>query len=390
MRHQKDRDGYVLVVMAFVLVLLLGFAALAVDVGVMYGAHTSAQRAADAAALAGAFTFIESPYATDPAALATAQATSSATVNTILGTSIQNGEVSVNVDVANQRVTVNLSHTMPTFFAGVLGQKSATVAVVAYAEAGTTPTSSPCTKPWFMPNNILSTRNLCTAGSGACAQQELLIQNNAATAWALQHVGTEFTVKPGNPASALGPGNFYAIKLNNDLDTGGDDYRDNIATCNSTASTINCGDLYYVKTGNMIGPTTQGTSLLISYGATQQKNQLSSYLDTWGGVDGATGSPYYCGPGATGPSCATRKTFSKQVVTAPIWDSCALCPSGALPGNGSNAQVAVIGFAQIFISGITNGNDVQARLIGVAACGSSPPAPVVGVMGYPLRLVRMD
>src|SRR3989442_4644766 len=54
----KKQEGFVLVVVAVVLVALIGFLALAVDVGVLYSARTSAQEVADAAALAGAFTFI--------------------------------------------------------------------------------------------------------------------------------------------------------------------------------------------------------------------------------------------------------------------------------------------------------------------------------------------
>jgi Flp pilus assembly protein TadG len=48
-----DEHGQVAIVVALMLVVLLGFAALVVDVGLNWAARTQAQAAADAAALAG-------------------------------------------------------------------------------------------------------------------------------------------------------------------------------------------------------------------------------------------------------------------------------------------------------------------------------------------------
>src|SRR5258706_14281358 len=58
MRARDREEGYSLVIIAALLVVFLGFTALSVDVGVLYSARASAQRAADAAALAGAFVFV--------------------------------------------------------------------------------------------------------------------------------------------------------------------------------------------------------------------------------------------------------------------------------------------------------------------------------------------
>src|SRR5207249_8451002 len=63
MNTSKKQEGYVVIVVAALLAALTGFLALAVDIGVLYSARTSAQEVADAAALAGAFTF--SPYYPD-------------------------------------------------------------------------------------------------------------------------------------------------------------------------------------------------------------------------------------------------------------------------------------------------------------------------------------
>jgi hypothetical protein len=50
----KDQNGFALVLLGLTIVVLLGFAALAVDIGYLYAARNELQNAADAAALAGA------------------------------------------------------------------------------------------------------------------------------------------------------------------------------------------------------------------------------------------------------------------------------------------------------------------------------------------------
>jgi uncharacterized membrane protein len=55
--HRKNERGITIVLVAISLLSLLGMAALAIDVSTLYMAHGEAQRAADAAALAGARMF---------------------------------------------------------------------------------------------------------------------------------------------------------------------------------------------------------------------------------------------------------------------------------------------------------------------------------------------
>ena len=52
--YRRDERGQTLALVALSIVALLGFAALAIDVATLYVAHSEVQRAADAAALAGA------------------------------------------------------------------------------------------------------------------------------------------------------------------------------------------------------------------------------------------------------------------------------------------------------------------------------------------------
>ena len=116
MKRASSESGYVLVTVAVLLVVLLGFTALAVDVGLLFGARTQSQASADAAALAGAFTFVLNPLAPQPATAQT-QATQVAIANRVMGGLVEASQVSVNVDTANRRVTVAINRAEPTFFA---------------------------------------------------------------------------------------------------------------------------------------------------------------------------------------------------------------------------------------------------------------------------------
>ena len=66
-RKLRKQEGYVIATTTVLLFAFLGFAALAVDVGMLYTARTAAQKGADAGALAGAFTFVSPPLAPQPA-----------------------------------------------------------------------------------------------------------------------------------------------------------------------------------------------------------------------------------------------------------------------------------------------------------------------------------
>ncbi len=111
MNTSKKQEGYVVIVVAALLAALTSFLALAVDIGVLYSARTSAQEVADAAALAGAFTF--SPYYPDSPQPQTASnhALRVALNNSVLGQPITAADVNVNVNVANRRVTVDVQST---------------------------------------------------------------------------------------------------------------------------------------------------------------------------------------------------------------------------------------------------------------------------------------
>src|SRR5262249_47691271 len=177
-------------------------------------------------------------------------------------------------------------------------------AVEGIAEAAEHSTGTSCSKPWFIPNTVLSSRDACSA----CTANEVIISGGEITAFARSKIGQQFSIKPQDPHNAIRPGDFFAIDLPDS--TGGADYRANIASCPNIY--VRCSDFYSVKTGNMVGPTKQGVQDLIGNPPT----------DTWVSV-GQYQTPY-------GLSDA-----SKNVAVAPIWDTCGM--AGVLLGGWFSA-----------------------------------------------------
>jgi hypothetical protein len=367
------QQGYVLVVVAGILIVLIGFVALGVDTGALYSARTSAQEVADAAALAGAFSYITSPFAPDPAAAATGNALEVALNNNIMGQPIALGDVTVTPDVANRRVRVDVTSAQPTYFARAIFGNTATISVTATAEAAENSTGSSCVRPWFIPNTIFATAPVCDA---VCDPGQILVNTmtHTVTSYGLSKVGQQFLLKPQDPHDAIAPGQFYAIDIPNDLT--GDDYRNNISTC--TNALIRCSETYSVLTGNRVGPTKLGIRDLIG------DPPRFEYITT-----GPFAGKY--------ERVADGKVFdiSENVVVAPIWDTCSLsefCPGADFP-QGTMVELRVIGFAIFFLEGIS-GDDVVARLLNVSACGDTTGGTGSGeaggtVLSFPLRLVRV-
>jgi hypothetical protein len=368
---KNKEEGFVLITLAFVLVVLIGFVALAVDVGVLYGAKTSAQSIADSAALAGAYTFINDTTAVQPDT-AYNNALQVALNNSVMGKPVTSGDVTVNVDAANRRVTVDVASTQNTYFARVLGPSTANISVEGVAEAADYSTGATCVKPWFIPNTMLSSSGACAA----CAAGQVLISGGEVTAYAKGLLGQEYTIRSQDPHNSIASGDFYSIDLVNK--GGGSDYRTNIATCSNAY--LRCGNSYSVKTGNMVGPTKQGVKDLIGDPPT----------DSWTGTIGVYQTP-------NGLS-----DTSKNIIVAPIWDTCSMagfCPAGDFP-SGTGVSLQIIGFATFFLEGI-QGNDVKARLINISSCGALSGGPGGGggggggetggtVLSLPLRLVRVQ
>ncbi len=391
-RHGTVRTaqrGLTLPMTALMIVVLFAFAALAVDVGVGYTARTSAQHAADAAALAGAFTFVSQPFSTDPQTTAYNAAVAVAGQNEVMGQPVNGGFASlaapcpaggntnwVCVDTANRRVSVNVARTaatgspIATYFARVIGRNALDVATVATAEAGKNASGATCVQPVFIPNTIVSTLGSLKA---ACdAQQVLFGKDGNVTAYAQSQYNKQMDFRPLNPHQAQAPSQYYTV----DYGAGGSTVRCTIEHCLNDAEckvdaaivknfTLSCGDTINTQPGNDVGNVRTGFTELISSGDTYDPNS--------GLIDGGS------------------KDTSRQMVLAPVWDDC--IDPWYTKGNISPGvqPLKVVGFAKAFVNPSpvpTPQGQVSATLVQAVSCAGAPANPGTGPFAIPVRLIQ--
>jgi len=153
-----DERGATAALVAVGMVMMLGMVALAVDLGMLLGARTDSQRVADAAALAGAASFITAPNDTDRPRQ---WAIEYAALNTVHGTAanVLDEDVDVLLDEKKVRVRVrNITergNAIRTIFARVLGWDEVNVGTVAAAEASTAEKTGLCPIPLALPDRWL-------------------------------------------------------------------------------------------------------------------------------------------------------------------------------------------------------------------------------------------
>jgi Flp pilus assembly protein TadG len=132
----QDERGQVIVLMVLMMVVLLGFAALVVDVGYAYYAHRALQSSADAAALAGAQ---ELPNATQAEIIARQYSSSAGNknnkgnINGVTTTVTTKCVVSLGGCAPMNAVVVLEQAPTKTFFAGLLGLPAFTIKAQATA-----------------------------------------------------------------------------------------------------------------------------------------------------------------------------------------------------------------------------------------------------------------
>jgi len=147
MRALRNRRGSVIPFVAVAMVMLLGFTALAFDMGRMYTAKVEVRRATDAATMAAVTAWGD----TGDSATAVTQATSRASTylgyNPIQNRSLPSDDVTVSGSKTNQTMQVTVTAKIKTAFARILGLNSVLVrssATAGYAATG----SVRCLRPF--------------------------------------------------------------------------------------------------------------------------------------------------------------------------------------------------------------------------------------------------
>jgi len=389
-RFASER-GITLIITAAGMFALLGFIALAVDMGNLYTVRADCQKIADAAALAGAKeAFFYQPA--NPVATAKEAAVSAARANYVPRDSndnrLQNANIVVNttdhtVQVTVLRTAANLN-AVPTFFGQIFGISTVDVSAMATAEVfrptpgTTTPFGGKCIKPWLMPNQF-------DFGFGL----ETIDANDR---------GRFFVVKQGNQSNGkAAPGQYLVAAMpmgatpatcprcgdaTKNL-SGGLLYKQNISCCNKNP--IWCGSpvIYDTQGGSLVGPTGDGVMCLIHEDKATGLGQDILISPTPANPTG----PLQIQPGPNNPLSSNPGvgylTDSDSLVVVPMFDANTVIGTGQV-------QLTVIGFMQVFIHSVgAPQSTVSTTIINVTTC--TPGAPVTtGPVGspLPLRLVR--
>jgi hypothetical protein len=379
------------------LFVLLGTAGLAIDLVSLYVARSEAQKAADAAALAGAKAFVDTTFITGGVLQSQAQAEAreqAKTVggeNTIIGQPVQIADADVTFNFSNPqnpRITVQVNRTtatgnpVPTLFMKAFGVTATDVSVLATAEAysssgGGPPVCTGCLKPWILPN---CDPDPAHGGSPTSCTANYVNESTGAVVnpgpYPNGVIGQLLTLKYGQPQEAPAPSQFYAIQIPPGTDPavcpacaqdpGGSEgpgaaiYRHNISCCNTNR--LYCGQTVAInlETGNMVGPTGQGVRCLIHQGNGNSGGQ--DILDP-------TVSPFTITGGSNNPIPGLQGqiiTSSDSIVTVPLYDGHELCPGGSC-----GTSVTIVGFMQMFVRRVTNPqNTVEAYILNVSGCGA--------------------
>jgi hypothetical protein len=448
-RRRHHERGQTIVLVAISLVSLLAMAVLAIDIATLYSARSEIQRAADAAALAGAKAIADSGITTllltDPN-FTTVQswATTSATNqvngvvqnNPIAGTLL--GTVTPTIDwtrQGNPHITVSLqSINLPSFFSKIWGGTGTFVTATATAEAynpanvqNFVPIAPKAVKPWLVANadpttftGIRPAPNFVNPSTGAiepgvtvvgeqfylhsdcqipATTPCVLVDNppGIPSSWNATHQQVDYApalvTPPGSPNPNVCPSSA----------TGGTDYEQSIACADVSTSyqVATCGGVpagggtanaqwdNSVNPGGLGGSSDVATEWLIHATAPGYGNGQDSLTNSgpW------PTSPMQITGGSGGSQNGNPVTTSNSIVTIPIVDTSATLPS-------TTGNVTIDGYIQAFINEVHGGGnvkyrgDIQITVLNIVGCGSSSTnlavTPIIGGSGtspVPVRLI---
>lgn len=396
-----DERGALLVHVALAMLTLIAFSALAIDYGALLGARRQSQNAADAAALAGAWSLAFD----DPDDIPRAQAAAAATgqLNVVLGAA---PSIVAATDVtlipcppgapgvpdtcirANVYRSAARSNALPTFFAQILGINSQDVRATATAQVETG-NAVECLKPWavadrwhehwesgapnagpwtttsafdkyvkngnnYNPDPSVTIPDVYVAPTAASPGTGFTPFD--ATGKPSSDYGLQMNLKLGSGENRISSGWFLALDLPCPQGGGGDCYEDNIKAC--TPNIFAVGETVPVSSAQGVkqGPTTHGVDGGGDAIMGLKERDPGAYWDA--ATQTVKGS---CAPGV----CADGKYYSKspRVVAVALFDIDAFF-AGSPSGKSTVPITNVMGF---FIEGMggSGNKDVIGRLVAI-------------------------
>ena len=367
-RLRRDQSGMSYVFIGLSMMAFLSASMLAIDVGMLMTARNQAQNSADAGALAGATALAFDNYNDrTPTGPAVTSALDAARANQVMY-----GQVSVNpADVVflndpsgqNDRVKVTVyrqaarGNAVATLIARFFGTATADIGATATAEAAPS-NAMTCVKPFTIPDKWIEKQTgpwdpddsfdvVDKKGNPVVPADVYIGPEDPAnyTGYnAERDAGLEIILKADN-GTKISPSMYQAwdMPLYN---SGGADYRTNIATCNTTV--MGYGELIAAEPGMMTGPTAAGMQDLIA-------KDPSAYWDNYN------------------KKVVSSMRPSPRVIAIPLFDP-VYYDTGKR--NGNNASLKFVNYLGFFVEEM-QGNLVKGRVtpIGGLRKGGMGPAP---------------
>jgi hypothetical protein len=433
--------GVTFALVAVSIVAILAMAALSIDVATLYIANAEAQRAADAAALAGARVLSLYGVTGDPTnaggnwaaacALAKQAAIAVASQNTLAGASVTLPATNITIQDSggngcgsagavafgvNPQVKVLVQKAnLPLFFAPVMraffspgASRSIPVSATATAEVynpseslafsatGQQRSVTPrCVKPWIIPNKEPKLRggsflpfvdpnggitNPGLAPTGLIGEQFVLRSAACTTSTSCNPGGLVASgVETYIPADIQAP--FVAVPNG----ASGSTFQQASAGCD-TGTVYACGTTNGVQAelmpdpGGNAGDTAIATRVLINDTGVPGGPDNISVASYPFSISAGTGNPLVAS-GAVASNAVI--SASNSVVTLPIMDDV------GLPAGNNNPFVTIKGYLQVFIMDVSGTNgDITVKVLNVSGCGTATGNAIRGTSPVPVRLIQ--
>lgn len=369
MRRLKNRRGVTLVLTAFMMTILIGAAALAVDFGRMRVYRAQLSTASDAAALAGAYQILKNSTPLEDSAVTEAQYFASRHIVGTDSVQLDAGDVTAgswnlttltftpldwtdaNVNAIKVASRTRTDATQNYTFGRLFGINSHTVRDTAIAVMGYVGITT-CVRPIALPYQMLLNQLYGYDGSGnpnetytthpTLTDADVTSLTNAGPSMAVQ-------LKLGNDATQ---GNFYILQMGPYMDASGNLYSpspnfggNNVfgdrfgGDCSNSPWRIGPGDWLQGKTGDANGPTETGYETLCGVSITGNgfygcPGSDSIKVAVWGNEDDSKCSPRCFQTLFVGIFVVTGYTKSPGTDPDGVWGYFA-----AMPSSGSFTNV---------------------------------------------------
>jgi Putative Flp pilus-assembly TadE/G-like len=367
-RLYRDERGMSFVFVGVGFMAFLAATTLAIDVGMFMTARSQAQNSADAGALSGAVALYFDDYNDRTSAGPAVQsALAAARSNDVIaqGVNVQPADVTFPTSPSglNNRVHVHVYRTaergnpVATMMGRYFGVSQVNIDAEATAEASPA-NAMTCVKPFTIPDkwienqdpggydSLTSTFDMYDNHGNLLSNPDVYIdayQDGYTGYNAERDKGLPLMIRAGTGNNIM-PSFYFSYAIGGV--TGGDEYRWNIANCNTTM--MGWGDPLLMEPGNMVGPTNDGIDDLLA-------QDPGAYWDSVNNRPVSTMNP------------------SPRVVSIPVYDP-VYYETGKK--NGRTADLKVANYLGFFIER-RSGNSVYGRITPVSGIvtGTGGPAP---------------